>query len=198
MAVVRMDHPPGNGLVGPSPEATPSRPPPLAQVDGVVFPFLGGFGRYQKRLVLLSWLPVLLVSCNQFSDYIHLAQPNITCTGNVTGAAETVAVPPLNGSTRTPFLTDSYEDNGMQCSCSERQIQLEFGLKQNVITEVRMRHYRGCYPWSSRGPVMGESCSESRPVGFAAGLHQSSGFSKTKSEPSISYMCKQEQDLGEG
>lgn len=152
MAVVRMDHPPGNGLVGPSPEATPSRPPPLAQVDGVVFPFLGGFGRYQKRLVLLSWLPVLLVSCNQFSDYIHLAQPNITCTENVTGAADAVAVPPLNGSTRTPFITDSYEDNGMQCSCSERQIQLEFGLKQNVITQVRMRH-RGRYPWSSLGQL---------------------------------------------
>ncbi|XP_041913864.1 solute carrier family 22 member 23 [Alosa pseudoharengus] len=135
MAVVRMDHPPGNGLVGPSPEATPSRPPLLAQVDGVVFPFLGGFGRYQKRLMLLSWIPVLLISCNQFSDYIHLAQPNITCTGNVTGAADADAVPPLNGSTRTPYITDSYEDNGMQCSCSERQIQLEFGLKQNVITE---------------------------------------------------------------
>ncbi|KAL2089389.1 hypothetical protein ACEWY4_014077 [Coilia grayii] len=136
MAVVRRDHSPGNGQVGPSPEATPSRPPPpLAQVDGVVFPFLGGFGRYQKRLMLLSWIPALLVSCNQYSDYIHLSQPNITCTANVSGAADTIAVPPLNGSTRAPFITDNYEEDGAQCSCLERHIHLESGLKQNVVTE---------------------------------------------------------------
>lgn len=195
MAVVRMDHPPGNGLVGPSPEATPSRPPPLAQVDGVVFPFLGGFGRYQKRLVLLSWIPALLVSCNQFSDYMHLAQPNITCAGNATAAADPVAVPPLNGSTHTPFMTDNYEENEMECSCSDPHIQLEFGLKQNVITQVRMPDL-GCYPWSSwprhmriaLNPDQSALLQDYLRVVDLARLNQSP----------VSYMCKQEQNLGDG
>lgn len=138
MAVVRVDHPPGNGLVGPTPEATPSSPPLLAQVDGVVFPFLGGFGKFQRRLVLLSWIPALIVSCNQFTDYIHLGHPNVTCAGNRTGFWESIAVPPLNGSTRTPFLTDRDEDNGMQCSCSDRHIHPDFGLERNVVTEWRL------------------------------------------------------------
>ncbi|XP_028823643.1 solute carrier family 22 member 23 isoform X2 [Denticeps clupeoides] len=42
--------------------------PQLSRVDGAVLPALGGFGRYQKRLVLLSWLPALLLSCGANSD----------------------------------------------------------------------------------------------------------------------------------
>jgi len=133
----RRDHSPGNGQVRPSPEATPSRTlPPLAQVDGVVFPFLGGFGRYQKRLMLLSWLPALIVSCNQYSDYILLAQPNITCTANgssgFSGFRRTLPLPSLNGSA---FINDNYEEYEAECSCKERHIHLDSGLKKNVVTQ---------------------------------------------------------------
>lgn len=120
--------------------------PPLAQVDGVVFPFLGGFGRYQKRLMLLSWLPALIISCNQYSDYIHLAQPNITCSSpNASssffgGFRRTLPLPSLNGSA---FINDNYEEYEVECSCKERHIHLDSGLKKNVVTQVRMRWEAG-------------------------------------------------------
>ncbi|KAF7706893.1 solute carrier family 22 member 23-like [Silurus meridionalis] len=84
---LRPHPPPENGFV------TPEAPSPglmLSRVDGCVLPFLGGFGRYQKQLVVLTWIPALFIGFSQFSDYFLLAQPNSTClrTSNGTRAPE--------------------------------------------------------------------------------------------------------------
>ncbi|KAI7799756.1 putative solute carrier family 22 member 23-like [Triplophysa rosa] len=107
----------------------------LSQVDSVVLPFLGGFGRYQRRLVALTWIPAVLISFSQFSDYFLLGQPDKKCVrpdegggGNGTGAdrgllSELMA----NG-------TGLESAHGTACLCSEWRFELQSGLQQNVVT----------------------------------------------------------------
>ncbi|TSX17025.1 Solute carrier family 22 member 23 [Bagarius yarrelli] len=106
--------PPENGFV------TPEAPSPglmLSRVDGCVLPFLGGFGRYQKQLVLLTWIPALFIGFSQFSDYFMLAQPNSTCVRAINGtiAPEHETVIPATVTTAPLFthaLHSTAEGNG--------------------------------------------------------------------------------------
>ncbi|KAK2883788.1 hypothetical protein Q8A67_017425 [Cirrhinus molitorella] len=111
-----------------------SQPEPhkrLSQVDTVVLPFLGGFGRYQRRLVALTWIPAFLISFSQFSDHFLLGQPERKCVR-----------PDLNRTSSAIFdLIATGNDaaaessNATACMCSEWRFELQSGLQQNVVTK---------------------------------------------------------------
>ncbi|XP_066579010.1 solute carrier family 22 member 23 [Amia ocellicauda] len=132
MAVVRLDsedrQPENNGFVA-SESAIPKL---LWDVDGSVLPFLGGFGKHQKQLVLLTWIPVLFLGFSQFSDYFLLAQPNSTCVYpavNGTGGAMSA-----NGSRLHAGGENSSDDPG-HCLCAAWTYEMRTGLVQNVVTK---------------------------------------------------------------
>ncbi|KAK2859944.1 hypothetical protein Q7C36_004110 [Tachysurus vachellii] len=142
--------PPENGFV--TPEAPGLM---LSRVDGCVLPFLGGFGRYQKQLVVLTWIPALFIGFSQFSDHFLLAQPNTTClstnngtigtTQHETSTVITTAMA-TNITSSAPFFTHALhttaESNGSaraseHCACDNGTWRHEMlsGLKQNVVTK---------------------------------------------------------------
>ena len=155
MAVVQLDtedHQPENGFV--SPETTSAGL--LTRIDGSVLPFLGGFGKYQKQLIVLTWIPALFIGFSQYSDNFLLAQPNNTCVqplanlthnNNHTAGHSSLLDSPKNGSSGRPayiYANGSYSSSGhndtnnMQCRCNEWTFELHTGLVQNVVTKVRM------------------------------------------------------------
>ncbi|XP_076828036.1 solute carrier family 22 member 23 [Brachyhypopomus gauderio] len=146
MAVSQLDtedHPPENGFVSPG-TASPSL---LSRIDGCVLPYLGGFGRYQKQLVLLTWIPALFIGFSQFSDNFLLAQPNATCiepTINGTNKSE----PSLmynstgNNNDNESARAARFSANGtheraasLLCDCTRWDYDLQTGLVQNVVTK---------------------------------------------------------------
>uniref|UniRef100_UPI003AAE8AF0 solute carrier family 22 member 23-like isoform X1 n=1 Tax=Centroberyx gerrardi TaxID=166262 RepID=UPI003AAE8AF0 len=145
MAVVQLeteDHQPENGFV--SPETT--SPSLLTRIDGCVLPFLGGFGKYQKQLIVLTWIPALFIGFSQYSDNFLLAQPNNTCvqplanTTNLTRSHSSLFHGPNNSSTRQAFIYPNgsygtHNDTAMQCMCKEWTFELHTGLVQNVVTK---------------------------------------------------------------
>lgn len=152
MDAVRLD-----GLDPPAENGNVSQPEPpkrLSQVDTVVLPFLGGFGRYQRRLVALTWIPAFLISFIQFSDHFLLGQPDRKCVrpdqgsaGNGTGSDRDLFLDLIaNGSDATD---NSYVT---ACMCSEWRFELQSGLQQNVVTKVRSSD--GC-PWKGFPPADG-------------------------------------------
>lgn len=146
MAVVQLDtedHQPENGFV--SPETTSTEL--LTRIDHNVLPFLGGFGKYQKQLIVLTWIPALFIGFSQYSDNFLLAQPNNTCVqplgnlSNETAALSSLLDSPENITTRPASVhaNGSYggsNDTSMQCNCSQWSFELHTGLVQNVVTKV--------------------------------------------------------------
>lgn len=158
MAVVQLDtedHHPENGFV--SPETT--SPGQLTRIDHSVLPFLGGFGKYQKQLIVLTWIPALFIGFSQYSDNFLLAQPNNTCVQplvnltNQTAAHSSLLDSPKNSSTRPAsiYANGSYGShngtNNMQCSCNEWTFELHTGLVQNVVTKVSCPSLRMGHPF---------------------------------------------------
>ncbi|XP_060900759.1 solute carrier family 22 member 23-like [Labrus mixtus] len=146
MAVVQLDtedHQPENGFV--SPETTSAGL--LTRIDCAVLPFLGGFGKYQKQLIVLTWIPALFIGFSQYSDNFLLAQPNNTCVQplanltNRTAGYSSLLDGPKSTSARPAHLyaNGSYgthnETTKMQCQCSEWTFELHKGLVQNVVTK---------------------------------------------------------------
>lgn len=143
MAVGRpeaQDHPPENGF-------TPlEHPVPrlLPHIDGSVLPSLGGFGKHQKQLVVLTWIPALFIGFSQFSDYFLLAQPNGTCvqpTGNHSNW--TVSLPSIATVADVHLKGNGTPTEGggeMLCACKEWKLELQTGLSQNVVTKVTSAH----------------------------------------------------------
>ncbi|TNN75846.1 Solute carrier family 22 member 23 [Liparis tanakae] len=112
MAVVQLDaedRQPENGFV--SPDA--ASPELLTRIDGSVLPFLGGFGRYQKQLIVLTWIPALFIGFSQYSNNFLLAQPNNTCVQppanltNRTASHSSLSGGPRNASARPASLYDT-------------------------------------------------------------------------------------------
>ncbi|XP_064202360.1 solute carrier family 22 member 23-like [Anguilla rostrata] len=142
MAVVRLetgDHQPENGFVSSETTSTGL----LSRIDGSVLPFLGGFGKYQKQLIVLTCIPVLFLGFSQFSDNFLLAQPNSTCiyptakVGNNTGSSVSL-LRDSNSSTTAPRLHANGTGNesaSIDCSCLEWNYRLQTGLVQNVVTK---------------------------------------------------------------
>lgn len=160
MAVVQLDaedRQPENGFV--SPETASQEL--LTRIDGSVLPFLGGFGRYQKQLIVLTWIPALFIGFSQYSNNFLLAQPNNTCIqplANLTNHAagrSSWSDGPKNSSdgARPASLYDdgsygSHNDtSGMQCACSEWSFELHTGLAQNVVTKVSAPLRGGWVGW---------------------------------------------------
>ncbi|XP_034559468.1 solute carrier family 22 member 23-like [Notolabrus celidotus] len=146
MAVVQLDtedHQPENGFV--SPETTSAGL--LTRIDCAVLPFLGGFGKYQKQLIVLTLIPALFIGFSQYSDNFLLAQPNNTCVqplanqSNHTVGYSSLLDGPKNNSARPAYVyaNGSYgthnDTNNMQCRCSEWTFELHTGLVQNVVTK---------------------------------------------------------------
>ncbi|XP_059199930.1 solute carrier family 22 member 23-like [Centropristis striata] len=146
MAVVQLDtedHQPENGFV--SPETT--SPGLLTRIDGSILPFLGGFGKYQKQLIVLTWIPALFIGFSQYSDNFLLAQPNNTCIqplanlSNQTTSHSSLLDSPKNSS-RPAYIhaNGSYagthnDTANTQCRCNEWTFELHTGLVQNVVTK---------------------------------------------------------------
>lgn len=141
------DHTPENGF-------TPvERPAPrlLPHIDGSVLPSLGGFGKHQKQLVVLTWIPALFIGFSQFSDYFLLAQPNGTCVQPLANESDwTAASPPVTVTSIAPSLMPTgngtghgYGDGvGMLCACKEWRLELQTGLSQNVVTKVTSERHK--------------------------------------------------------
>ncbi|KAF7694397.1 solute carrier family 22 member 23 [Silurus meridionalis] len=129
---------PENGSV--SRISEPQVPPKLlSQVDTAVLPFLGGFGRFQKRLVALTWLPALLIAFGQFSDSFLLAQPESVC--DQTGNASSGAGASVSASSWPPGLlvnATRAESASARCKCAEPRFELQLGLQQNVVTKWQL------------------------------------------------------------
>uniref|UniRef100_A0A8C5DVY5 Solute carrier family 22 member 23-like n=1 Tax=Gouania willdenowi TaxID=441366 RepID=A0A8C5DVY5_GOUWI len=111
----------------------------LPHTDRSVLPVLGGFGKHQKRLVLLTWIPALFIGFSQFSDYFLLAQPHGTCVQRVANDSANWTAPGTPGTPGTVQPGDNGtwtgEGLGVMCSCREWRLELQTGLSQNVVTK---------------------------------------------------------------
>ncbi|NXI40218.1 S22AN protein, partial [Galbula dea] len=133
-------------------QAVPVPPPPpaaacsplLLDYDGSVLPFLGGLGgRYQRTLVLLTWVPALFIGFSKFSDSFLLDQPNFWCReadgqGNWSGSlAPGHANRSGNGSIfpPPPGLPTPAGGNASECDCHEWYYRIRAGLVQNVVSK---------------------------------------------------------------
>eukprot|EP00061_Rhincodon_typus_P001954 g16243.t1 len=56
--------------------------PRCRDVDGTVLPLLGGLARYQKKILLLTWIPAVLIGLSRSSDCFFTAEPQIVCWTN--------------------------------------------------------------------------------------------------------------------
>ncbi|XP_043990288.1 solute carrier family 22 member 23-like [Gambusia affinis] len=138
MAVVQLetgDRQPENGFVTPE-TGTPEL---LTRIDESVLPSLGGFGKYQKQLIVLTWIPALFIGFSQFSDNFLLAEPNITCTSQpLANATRHTANLQMNISTGPALHTGggpSGHNDSTQCQYNESTFDLHTGLEQNVVTK---------------------------------------------------------------
>ncbi|NXC14366.1 S22AN protein, partial [Corythaeola cristata] len=145
--------PPPANAGGAEIQAVPVPPPPpsaacsplLLDYDGSVLPFLGGLsGRYQRTLVLLTWVPALFISFSKFSDSFLLDQPDFWCReadgqGNWSGS---LALGHANRSGNSsifaaPGLPALAGGNASECDCHEWHYRIRAGLVQNVVSKVR-------------------------------------------------------------
>ncbi|KTG03447.1 hypothetical protein cypCar_00007295 [Cyprinus carpio] len=135
MAVSQLDiesHPPENGFVTPE---TNKEPDLLSQIDGGVLPSVGGFGRFQKQLIVLTWIPAIFIGFSQFSDHFLLAVPE-TCAQVQRNNSDllpnvTQAILNINVSNASNSINAS-----SQCICTQSGCELEIGLEQNVVTKM--------------------------------------------------------------
>ncbi|XP_048417298.2 solute carrier family 22 member 23-like isoform X1 [Stegostoma tigrinum] len=56
--------------------------PRYRDVDGTVLPLLGGLARYQRKILLLTWIPAVLIGLSRSSDCFFTAEPQIVCWTN--------------------------------------------------------------------------------------------------------------------
>ncbi|XP_037538120.1 solute carrier family 22 member 23 [Nematolebias whitei] len=141
MAVVQLEtgdaHQPENGFVA---AETASPPGQLRRIDSAVLPFLGGFGRYQKQLIVLTWIPALFIGFSQYSDSFLLAQPNSTCTQpNMSDHQSWLPGPHHYHRPHEAGENSSSHDDTIsaQCvpNCTEWSFVQHTGLDQNVVTK---------------------------------------------------------------
>lgn len=145
MAVVQLEteeHQPENGFVSPETES----PGLLTRIDSCVLPFLGGFGKYQRQLIVLTWIPALFIGFSQYSDEFLLAQPNNTCVPPMANTTNLTRSPLFHGANNSFPRTAAYVyTNGthnvtarhlQHCMCKEWTFELHTGLIQNVVTKV--------------------------------------------------------------
>lgn len=124
----------------------------LLDYDGCVLPFLGGLGTYQRRMVLLTWIPALFLAFSQFSDFFMLDQPDKWCKTNnsLSGRKSPIhlendsspapevmlllPLPPQLPTTPSPAV-GHFPPNNDTCLCHEWTYQIHAGLVQNVVSK---------------------------------------------------------------
>ncbi|XP_029560961.1 solute carrier family 22 member 23 isoform X2 [Salmo trutta] len=146
MAVVQLeteDHQPENGFLSPETDS----PGLLTRIDDCVLPFLGGFGKYQRQLIVLTWIPALFIGFSQYSDEFLLAQPNNTCVPQTANTTNFTIIPsslfhgPNNSFPRTAayvYYNGTHNNTArhlQHCMCKEWTFELQTGLVQNVVTK---------------------------------------------------------------
>ncbi|XP_043937502.1 solute carrier family 22 member 23 isoform X2 [Protopterus annectens] len=125
----------------------------LHDFDGCVLPFLGGLAKYQKRVILLTWIPMFIIGLSQHSDTFLLALPKFTCKVGISGSnLQTPGLPvtsihsghQVQGITTTTVTTagvqvptsqNSGNVNASQCQCQEWIYEVNAGLNRNVVTK---------------------------------------------------------------
>ncbi|NXT13354.1 S22AN protein, partial [Prunella fulvescens] len=137
--------PPANAEIQALPVPPPAAAcsPLLLDYDGSVLPFLGGLGgRYQRTLVLLTWVPALVIGFSKFSDSFLLDQPDFWCReadgqGNWSGTLAPIhANHSGNGSIfPPPGLPTPAGGNASECACREWHYRIRAGLVQNVVSK---------------------------------------------------------------
>ncbi|XP_056377041.1 solute carrier family 22 member 23 [Hyla sarda] len=144
--------PPSDEL--PTAPASPAQPGSryshlLVDYDGSVLPFLGGLGTYQRRLVLLTWIPALFLAFSQFSDFFMLDQPDKWCKANGSLPGRKSPLHPENDSSPAPEVMlllpptqlpitpspGTFPHNNDSCLCHEWTYQIHAGLVQNVVSK---------------------------------------------------------------
>ncbi|RXN14293.1 solute carrier family 22 member 23-like protein [Labeo rohita] len=136
MAVSQLDiepHPPENGFVTPE---TNKSPDVLSQIDGRVLPSVGGFGRFQKQLIVLTWIPAIFIGFSQFSDSFLLAEPQqcAQVQPNNSQHSPNATTPAFSGVNNGSNATNA----SSQCMCMPSGCELEIGLKENVVTKFNL------------------------------------------------------------
>lgn len=136
MAVSQLDiepHPPENGFVTPENNKSPDL---LSRIDGGVLPSVGGFGRYQKQLIVFTWIPAIFIGFSQFSDTILLADTCAQVQRNNSDPLPNVTQPIYNISVND--ARNSADASTKQCICTEPGCELQVGLEQNVVTQWKL------------------------------------------------------------
>ncbi|KAJ3595121.1 hypothetical protein NHX12_004426 [Muraenolepis orangiensis] len=142
---------PENGFVSPDTTTTAAPGDKLTRIDECVLRFLGGFGKYQRQLIVLTWIPALFIGFSQYSDNFLLAQPNNTCVVNTTNLTKSHSalfhgIPHnniSNGNGSSAHTSSFMYANGShgthndsaQCACNEWTFELQTGLVRNVVTK---------------------------------------------------------------
>ncbi|KAK7945581.1 hypothetical protein WMY93_001309 [Mugilogobius chulae] len=122
----RQQQQPENGFV--SPENSSSSAGLLTRIDGAVLPFLGGFGKYQKQLIVLTWIPAIFIG---FSQRRHASL--LDALGGIAAVADRLMSLPISlGVTAAASHNDTVNT---QCKCSEWTFELHTGLVENVVTK---------------------------------------------------------------
>ncbi|XP_069073772.1 solute carrier family 22 member 23 [Pleurodeles waltl] len=123
--------------------------PLLLDFDGSVMPVAGALGPYSRRLVLLTWIPMLFIGFSQFSDSFLLDQPDYWCLGSRGNDTGHRLLGPTGGPGLPPSHNLSQQSRalgerpapagdphlGADCGCHQWQYQIRAGLVQNVVSK---------------------------------------------------------------
>ncbi|XP_067910740.1 LOW QUALITY PROTEIN: solute carrier family 22 member 23-like [Heterodontus francisci] len=107
--------------------------------DGTVLPLLGGLGSQQKKIILLTWIPAILIGLSRSSDCFFTAQPQFFCRINNTSPARSQLGSHQN---ITPQASKSSQDQQpdfnatkQDCNCKEWDYKIHAALTQNIVTK---------------------------------------------------------------
>ncbi|XP_072416555.1 solute carrier family 22 member 23-like [Chiloscyllium punctatum] len=136
--------------------------PRCRDVDGTVLPLLGGLGRYQKKILLLTWIPAVLIGLSRSSDCFFTAEPEILCWENRSSSSRLAGAPgehaahalvSANRSGRTlthsgggggeqtadpspsPSSSSSWSNSSQSCQCKHREYRIPAALTHNIVTK---------------------------------------------------------------
>ncbi|XP_041040633.1 solute carrier family 22 member 23-like isoform X1 [Carcharodon carcharias] len=124
--------------------------PGCRDLDGTVLPLLGGLGSYQKKIILLTWVPAVLIGLSRSSDCFFTAEPQLLCRGinssrlapadhvahaqvaaNRSAARPGGAAPPGARDRGAPDINTTHRE----CQCRERDYRIHAALTHNIVTK---------------------------------------------------------------
>ncbi|XP_078055121.1 solute carrier family 22 member 23 [Mustelus asterias] len=126
--------------------------------DGTVLPLSGGLGNSQKKLILLTWIPAVLIGLSRSSDCFFTAEPQVLCRGGGGGGTTNSSSSRLlmahvhvaqaqvganlsrprdsgSGGSSSGHLADPSNSSQRECQCKERDYKIHAALTQNIVTK---------------------------------------------------------------